>query len=121
MAATDDLALCTGSRALSESGACQRLSPCLPVLQAQALEPFPDLTAPDSAFVGHLHPGVDERCSAKISGVYLQHLEMGELVERARRAVVSRAEELLQLEPDMTIDAMVLDLPCTFFMLRSER
>lgn len=104
-----------------EGGLCTHVNPRIAVLQAQALEPFPDLTEPDSAFVAHLHPGVDERCSAKISGVYLQHLEMDELVERARRAVIGRAEELLQLEPDTTIDAMVLDLPCTFFMLRSER
>ena len=90
-------------------------------VQAQALEPFPDLTEPDNAFVPYLPEGISEAHVARMGGVYAQHLEMSDLVERARRAVVGRAEALLAAEPSSAVDRIVLDLPCTFFMLRCTR
>ena len=46
---------------------------------------------------------------------------MPELIEKARLAVVGHASKLLQADPDREISYIVLDLPCTFFMLRSLR
>ena len=51
----------------------------------------------------------------------LQNLDMAELVERVRAAVVARAAQLLRKEPDAPVDYLVVDLPCTFFMLRTLR
>ncbi len=48
-----------------------------------------------------------------------QNLDMAELVERVRAAVVARAAQLLRKEPDTPVYYMVVDLPCTFFMLRT--
>ena len=53
--------------------------------------------------------------------VLLQSLDMAELVERVRTAVVARAAQLLRKEPDAPVDYLVVDLPCTFFMLRTLR
>lgn len=53
--------------------------------------------------------------------VQLQNLDMAELVERVRAAVVARAAQLLRKEPDSPVDYLFVDLPCTFFMLRALR
>lgn len=50
-----------------------------------------------------------------------QNLDMVELVERVRAAVVATAAQLLLKEPDTPVDYLVVDLPCTFFMLRTVR
>ena len=44
---------------------------------------------------------------------------MAELVERVRAAVVAMAAQLLRKEPDTPVVYLVVDLPCTFFMLRT--
>ena len=46
---------------------------------------------------------------------------MAELVDRVRAAAVARAAQLLRTEPDIPVDYLVVDLPCTFFMLRTLR
>lgn len=51
----------------------------------------------------------------------LQNLDMPELVEKVRQAVVGHAAKLLKEDPDRDLDVLVLDLPCTFYMLRSLR
>ena len=51
----------------------------------------------------------------------LQNLDMAELVERVRTAVVARAAQLLRKDPDAPVDYLTVDLPCTFFMLRTLR
>lgn len=51
----------------------------------------------------------------------LQNLDMPELVEKARQAVVGHAAKLLKENPDRDLEYLVLDLPCTFYMLRSVR
>ena len=50
-----------------------------------------------------------------------QDLEMAELVERVRGAAVAHAARLLRAEPGAAVDYLVVDLPCTFFMLRASR
>ena len=94
------------------------LSVCM---QTPALTPFPDLTQPELAYPQYPHPDIDPKFVTRLDGVYLQNLDMPELIEKARLAVVSKASEVLKADPDSRIDYIVLDLPCTFFMLRSLR
>lgn len=42
-------------------------------------------------------------------------------MERVRAAVVARAAQLLRREPDTPVEYLVVDMPCTFFMLRTLR
>ena len=90
-------------------------------LQTPALTPFPDLTQPEVAFPLYPHPEIDPRLVTHLDNVYLQNLDMPELIEKARVAVIGHATALLKAEPQRSIDYVVLDLPCTFFMLRSLR
>ena len=57
----------------------------------------------------------------RLDDVYLRNLELPVLVERARRAVVARAADVLRDDPQAGIDQVVLDLPCSFFALRALR
>lgn len=98
---------------LCEAGEC--------VAQTPALLPFPDLTAPEVAYPAYAQPGVDPATIAHMSGVYLENLDMPELIEKARRAVMDTAGALLRADPNRDLQQIVLDLPCTFFMLRSLR
>ena len=65
--------------------------------QAQALEPFPDLTQPEVAFIGHPRAKLDPSYSIRMNDVYLQILDMEDLVERAREAIVGKAETLANI------------------------
>ena len=89
--------------------------------QTPALTPFPDLTQPEVAFPLYPHPEIDPRLVTHLDNVYLQNLDMPELIEKARVAVIGHATALLKAEPQRNVDYVVLDLPCTFFMLRSLR
>mmetsp|Transcript_3827 Transcript_3827/g.11047 ORF Transcript_3827/g.11047 Transcript_3827/m.11047 type:complete len:533 (-) Transcript_3827:775-2373(-) len=91
----------------------------LVVHKTPALLPFPDLTAPEVAYPAYAQPGVDPATIAHMSGVYLENLDMPELIEKARRAVMDTAGALLRADPNRDLQQIVLDLPCTFFMLRS--
>ena len=95
--------------------------PDLASLQTPALTPFPDLTQPEVAFPLYPHPEIDPRLVTHLDNVYLQNLDMPELIEKARVAVIGHATALLKAEPQRNVDYVVLDLPCTFFMLRSLR
>lgn len=64
---------------------------------------------------------IDPKLIARIDDVYLRNLDMPELIEKARIAVIGHAAKLLKQDPGRTIDYIVLDMPCTFFMLRSLR
>ena len=54
-------------------------------------------------------------------GVYLKNLDMPELIEKARSAVIGHASKLLREDHGLDVSYIVLDMPCTFFMLRSLR
>lgn len=69
----------------------------------------------------YAQPDVDSKYVTRLESVYLQNLDMPELIEKARVAVVDKASSILKADPDAKIDYIVLDLPCTFFMLRSLR
>ena len=90
-------------------------------LQTPSLLPFPDLTQPELAYPLYPQPEIDPKLIARIDDVYLRNLDMPELIEKARIAVISHAAKLLKQDPGRTIDYIVLDMPCTFFMLRSLR
>ena len=90
-------------------------------MQTPALLPFPDLTQPELAYPMYPQPEIDPDLIARIDDVYLRNLDMPELIEKARIAVIGHAAKLLKADPSRTIDYIVLDMPCTFFMLRSLR
>ena len=90
-------------------------------VQTPALNPFPDLTQPEAAFPMYPHPEIDPELVTRMDTVYLQNLDMPELIEKARVAVIAHATALHKKDPTRAIDYIVLDLPCTFFMLRSLR
>ena len=54
-------------------------------------------------------------------GIYLKNLDILELVEKARSSVMGLASQLLREDHDLDLSYIALDLPCTFFMLRSLR
>lgn len=56
-----------------------------------------------------------------MEGVYLKNLELSELMERARAAVVGQATSILKDDPEADLQYVVLDMPCSFFSLRSVR
>ncbi|KAL3132707.1 hypothetical protein ABBQ32_009214 [Trebouxia sp. C0010 RCD-2024] len=91
----------------------------LTVHRTPSLLPFPDLTQPELAYPMYPQPEIDPRLIARIDDVYLRNLDMPELIEKARIAVIGHAAKLLKQDPGRTIDYIVLDMPCTFFMLRS--
>lgn len=86
-----------------------------------ALTPFPDLTQPDVAYPLFPQPELDPALIARVEGVYLKNLDMSELLEKVRAAAVNHTEEILRADPKADVPYVVLDLPCTFFMLRSLR
>jgi hypothetical protein len=54
-----------------------------------------------------------------MEGVYLKNLELSELMERARAAVVGQATAILRDDPAADLQYIVLDMPCSFFALRA--
>ena len=83
------------------------------------MEPFPDLTQPEIAFVPYPAKGHDPQLTVQLPDLYLRILDMDELIDMARHAVVGKIEEVAQTSSIKS--PIVLDLPCTFFMLRSLR
>ena len=57
----------------------------------------------------------------RLEGVYLKNLELSDLMERARAAVVGQATSILRDDPAADLRYIVLDMPCSFFSLRSLR
>lgn len=53
--------------------------------------------------------------------MYLKAIDLGELMEQARAAAVGLARRVLRDDPGANLEYVVLDLPCSFFMLRSLR
>lgn len=53
--------------------------------------------------------------------VYLKNLDMAELIEKARHAVMDRASAVLQADPSYDLHYVVLDMPCSFYSLRTLR
>jgi hypothetical protein len=60
------------------------------------------------------------RCG-RLEGVYLRNLDLSELMDRARAAVVGQATSILRDDPAADLQYIVLDMPCAFFSLRSLR
>ncbi|EFN51509.1 hypothetical protein CHLNCDRAFT_140196 [Chlorella variabilis] len=55
----------------------------------------------------------------RMEGVYLRNLDLADLMERARMAVVGQATSILRDDPAADLQYVVLDMPCSFFSLRS--
>lgn len=52
---------------------------------------------------------------------WLQTLDLEVLLRKAHAAVSKHAQSLYREDPDIVIKYIVLDLPCTFFMIRTRR
>lgn len=89
------------------------------VHRAPSLTPFPDLTQPDIAFPMYEQPELNSELITRLGGIYLKAMDMAELVSASREVVVAHAATLLKKDPDRDIPYIVIDLPCTFFSLRS--
>lgn len=53
--------------------------------------------------------------------LHLQHWDLSELVGKARDAIMGRIEIIKQARPHENVDRLYLNLPCTFFMLKTQR
>lgn len=107
-----------------------------------SISPFPDLTSPGTAYPAYGRsvspsndPLPDPSTVTKVSDVYLRNLGMGALVEKVRAAVVGKAVALRRAQLASAASAVenavessalppplpmiTIDLPCTFFMLRT--
>lgn len=114
------------SRQCSQSLSLVHISPPPPLAAPQvhrtpALRPFPDLTQPESAFPRYPLGGLDPYLITSLPGVYLQNLPLGELMERARLAVLGHATAIRRHDPLASLPYIVLDLPCSFFALQTIR
>ena len=56
-------------------------------VQTPSLLPFPDLTQPEVAYPLYVQPEVNPRYVSRIDGVYLQNLDMDELIEKVRSSL----------------------------------
>ncbi|PSC70539.1 alternative oxidase [Micractinium conductrix] len=84
-----------------------------------SLRPFPDLTQPEVAYPQYPAGSIDPNLVVRMEGVYLKNLELSELMERARAAVVGQATAILRDDPAADLQYIVLDMPCSFFSLRA--
>ena len=57
----------------------------------------------------------------RLEDVYLKNLDMAELIEKARHAVMNKASAVLQDDPSADLRYIVLDMPCSFYSLRTLR
>ena len=81
---------------------------------------LPDLVRPAAAYpTAPLPPDTDPRLVGRVEGVYLQALDVSTLVDRVRAAAVGVAAGVLRAAPDDRLGRVVVDLPCTLFMLRT--
>ena len=93
------------------------------LLRPPALSPFPDMTAPEVAFPAYAQPAVDAadpRLLTRVGGVYLAAAELEALVDQVRAAVMGAAGRVLRADPAAPIPGVTVDLPCTFFALRTQ-
>lgn len=85
-----------------------------PVVYDQSLE-----QAESSMYPRYGQQDASSDTVVRMDDVYFMNYDMSELVEHARATVVNKAATLLKADPSRTLDRMTLDLPCTFFSLRT--
>ncbi|RMZ53967.1 hypothetical protein APUTEX25_002544 [Auxenochlorella protothecoides] len=90
------------------------------VYETPGLQPAPNLTQPSTAFPAFIQRDVDPRLILRLPDVYLARSPLAALVARSRATL---ARHLRDLDPGLaaSTDYLVLDLPCTFFALRTAR
>ena len=98
-----------------------RPSPTHPNPQPSTLLPFPDLMFPAGAFQLTPLPGVDPRSVVRVDGIYMAGLELPQLAAAARDAAEAHVTRMTAAFPDLRLDELVLDLPCTFFSLNTTK
>lgn len=89
------------------------------VHRTPSLRPFPDLTMPDVAYPMYPLGSLDPNLVVRLQGVYLKNMDLSDLMDLARAAVVGQATSILRDDPAADVQYVVLDLPCSFFCLRS--
>ena len=90
-------------------------------MQTISLDNFADMTQPEKAYVGYMSHAVPGDCGTRLENVYASTQDLEELVEQARQAVIEVAELVESSAPDERVNTVTLDLPCTFFMLHTQR
>ena len=81
----------------------------------------PNVTgAEDRAYPLYLQPGIEPKYVTQLEGLYARSLPVALLAGKARKAVVDH-EAYLVRKDGVLPPFVVLDLPCTFFMLRTNR
>lgn len=98
-----------------------RPPPTHPNPQPSTLLPFPDLMFPAGAFQLTPLPGVDPRSVVRVDGIYMAGLELPQLAAAARDAAEAHVARMTAAFPDLRLDELVLDLPCTFFSLNTTK
>ena len=89
-------------------------------MQPATLAPFPDLMHAAGAFqLTPLPPGVDWRGVVRVSGLYGAGLELPHLVQRVTAEVERHLGRMGTAFPGLQLDELLLDLPCTFFSLKT--
>ena len=88
-------------------------------LQPATLLPFPDLMFPAGAFQLTPLPGVDPRAVVRVDGIYMTGLELPQLAAAVRQAAEAHVARIAAAFPDLSLEELVLDLPCTFFSLNT--
>ncbi|CAL8465889.1 g5425 [Coccomyxa elongata] len=91
------------------------------VHRTPGIKQFPNLARPHTAYPSYNQTGVHEMFITRLNGVYRKVLDLEDLVDRARKKIFGHAERLLRQNPHLEFEYIILDLPCTFFMLRTRR
>lgn len=90
--------------------------------QPHALLPFPDLMYPAGAFqLTPSPPGFDPRGVIRVESVYQAGLDLPQLVGVVRAAVERHLARTAAAFPSLQLDQLLLELPCTFFSLRTAK
>ena len=78
-----------------------------------------DVTQPETAYPQYEEDTAAGVVHAKLEGVYLKTLQMPQLVEKAKQAVLKAAAAHSKEHPEIEVEYVILNLPCTFFMLQT--
>lgn len=65
--------------------------------------------------------GLDPRAVVHVDGLYMAGMDLPQLVGAVRAAVERHLEAAAAAWPGLQLDELLLELPCTFFALRTAK
>lgn len=65
--------------------------------------------------------GIDPRAVVRVPGVYMAGLDLPALAGLVRRAAEEHVARVAAAFPGLRLDALLLELPCTFFSLKTAK